>query len=104
MLVLTRKLNEKILIGDRIRLTVLSVRGGQVRIGIEAPEDVAIFREELSEMLRAAGVDPSTLRSSRRVENTEQGAPLAPPGAARVAVGVLLRARGADPGAPPGPQ
>lgn len=49
MLVLTRKINQRILIGDNIRVTVVAVRGNQVRVGIEAPDDVRIFREELCE-------------------------------------------------------
>jgi carbon storage regulator len=47
MLVLSRKINERILIGDHIQITVVGLRGNQVRLGIEAPDDVAIFREEL---------------------------------------------------------
>ena len=47
MLVLTRKLNEKIVIGNSIRVSVVAIRGGQVRLGIEAPADVNIVREEL---------------------------------------------------------
>lgn len=47
MLVLTRKEGEALMIGDQVRLTVLSVKGGQVRVGIEAPRDVEINREEL---------------------------------------------------------
>jgi carbon storage regulator len=47
MLVLSRKSNESIIIGDNIRVTVASIRGRIVRIGIEAPEDVGILREEL---------------------------------------------------------
>jgi carbon storage regulator len=47
MLVLSRKPNESIIIGDNIRVTVASIRGRCVRIGIEAPEDVGIYREEL---------------------------------------------------------
>ena len=50
MLVLTRRVNEKILIGDNIVVTVLEVRGDQVRLGIDAPRDVRVFREEV--MLR----------------------------------------------------
>ncbi len=47
MLVLTRRVNEKILIGDNIVVTVLEVRGDQVRLGIDAPRDVRVFREEV---------------------------------------------------------
>jgi carbon storage regulator len=47
MLVLSRKLNESIIIGDRIKITVVGLRGNHVRIGIEAPGDVTIMREEL---------------------------------------------------------
>jgi len=47
MLVLTRKENESLVIGDNIKLTVLSVKGGQVRVGIDAPQEVSIHREEL---------------------------------------------------------
>ncbi len=48
MLVLTRKLDEGIVIGGRIKVTVLKVQGGQIRLGIEAPKDILITREELT--------------------------------------------------------
>ena len=47
MLVLTRRVNERIVIGDNVVVTVLEVRGEQVRLGIEAPRDVKVFREEV---------------------------------------------------------
>lgn len=47
VLVLTRKVNERIVIGDDVVVTVLEVRGDQVRLGIEAPRDVKVFREEV---------------------------------------------------------
>lgn len=47
MLVLTRKIGESFVIGDSITITVVSSKGGQVRIGIEAPKDLAITRSEL---------------------------------------------------------
>jgi len=47
MLVLTRKKNEAVVINGRVRVTVLEVRGNQVRLGIEAPKDVSIRRSEL---------------------------------------------------------
>ena len=47
MLVLSRKTEESMYIGDNIKITVLDIRGGQVRIGITAPDDVKIHREEV---------------------------------------------------------
>lgn len=47
MLILTRRIGESVYIGDEVRLTVLGVRGTQVRIGINAPKDVPVHREEI---------------------------------------------------------
>lgn len=47
MLVLSRKVGESVLIGDRIHITVVAVHGNQVRLGFNAPDDVRILREEL---------------------------------------------------------
>ena len=47
MLVLTRRKNQSILIGDDIVVTVLEVKGDQIRLGITAPRDVQVYREEL---------------------------------------------------------
>jgi carbon storage regulator len=47
MLVLSRKIGEEIVIGDNIRVTVVAIRGNQVRLGISAPDDVSIHRSEL---------------------------------------------------------
>ena len=47
MLVLTRKSGESLIIGDEVTVTVVEVRGNQVKIGIEAPESVKVYREEL---------------------------------------------------------
>jgi carbon storage regulator len=47
MLVLTRKSNQSIMIGDNIEVSVLSVAGEKVRIGIQAPQDVPVFRTEI---------------------------------------------------------
>jgi len=47
MLILTRKLGEAITIGDQVQIKVLSIKGGQVRLGVEAPESVRINREEV---------------------------------------------------------
>jgi carbon storage regulator len=47
MLVLTRKLGENIRIGDSVKITVLEVRSGQVKLGIDAPPEVKVHREEI---------------------------------------------------------
>jgi len=51
MLILTRKTGETITVGDNIQIQVLSVKGGQVRIGIDAPREVLVNREEVFERL-----------------------------------------------------
>lgn len=55
MLILSRKLNEQIVIGDQIVITVVAIRGGNVRLGIEAPRDVPVHRQEIYDALRAEG-------------------------------------------------
>lgn len=52
MLVLTRNKNEKVLIGDNIEVVVLSASGGQVRLGINAPKDVSVHREEVYQRIQ----------------------------------------------------
>jgi carbon storage regulator len=52
MLVLSRKLNETIVIDGSIRITVVGIRGNQIRLGIEAPDRVGILREELCLLIR----------------------------------------------------
>jgi carbon storage regulator len=52
MLILTRKLGESIRIGDNIKITVSDIKGKQIRIGIEAPGDVAVHREEVYRVIR----------------------------------------------------
>lgn len=47
MLILTRKVNEALMVGDDITITVLGVKGNQVRLGVSAPRDVAVHREEI---------------------------------------------------------
>jgi len=47
MLILTRRISESLMIGDEVKLTVVSVKGKQVRIGVDAPKEVAVHREEI---------------------------------------------------------
>jgi carbon storage regulator len=55
MLILTRRVGETLMIGDDVTVTVLGVKGNQTRIGINAPKDVAVHREEIYERIRAQG-------------------------------------------------
>ena len=52
MLVLTRRVNETLVVGDDVMVTVLSVSGNQVRIGINAPRHVSVHREEIYEKIK----------------------------------------------------
>ncbi len=58
MLVLSRKLGERILIGDRIVVTVTSLDHGRVRLGIDASAEIAVFREEISPRLHPLPLVP----------------------------------------------
>ena len=62
MLILTRRVGESLMIGDEVNVTVLGIRGNQVRIGVDAPKDVAVHREEIYERIQQEKTDqvPST--------------------------------------------
>ena len=59
MLILTRKVGEALVIGDEINVTVLGVKGNQVRIGVNAPREVAVHREEIYERIQEKGENSS---------------------------------------------
>ncbi|QIK81977.1 carbon storage regulator CsrA [Lysobacter sp. HDW10] len=52
MLILTRRVGETLMIGESVTVTVLAVKGNQVRVGITAPKDVAVHREEIFQKIR----------------------------------------------------
>ena len=56
MLVLTRKTNESIMIGDEIKVTVVEVRGDQVKLGITAPKQISVHREEIYLAIRKENI------------------------------------------------
>lgn len=81
MLVLTRKANQSIMIGDGIEVSVLSVVGEKVRLGIQAPRDVAVFRKEVfldiqAQNMAAAEADPASLdQALGAIEGDDDGSP-----------------------------
>ena len=67
MLILTRRVNETLIIGEAVTVTVLGVNGSQVRIGINAPKEVAVHREEIYERVkRDEGFNPIEPRAPKR--------------------------------------
>ncbi|OGT63536.1 MAG: carbon storage regulator [Gammaproteobacteria bacterium RIFCSPHIGHO2_12_FULL_45_9] len=52
MLILTRRISESVIVGDNVKVTVLGVKGNQVRLGIDAPKDVSVHREEIYERIQ----------------------------------------------------
>ena len=60
MLILTRRVGESLMVGEEITVTVLGVKGNQVRIGIDAPKDVAVHREEIFQRIQNDANSPES--------------------------------------------
>jgi carbon storage regulator len=77
MLVLTRRPGESIIVGQNIVVTVIEIKGGQVRIGIDAPREIEVYREEIYEQVRqenlAAVANAERIRQA--VQNQKRQAP-----------------------------
>ena len=64
MLILTRRVGESLMIGDDVTITVLGVKGNQVRIGVKAPKEVAVHREEILNRIEEASAGSERKMSS----------------------------------------
>ncbi|MCD6297531.1 MAG: carbon storage regulator CsrA [Deltaproteobacteria bacterium] len=64
MLILTRKLGERITIGDDITITLLEIKGTQIKLGIEAPKSISIHRQEIYERIRRENLESSDVGKS----------------------------------------
>jgi carbon storage regulator CsrA len=101
MLILTRKIGESLLIGDSIRITILEIRGKQVRLGVKAPPEISVLREEIGqrlaqENLQAASFSYAQLQELLRAlgrELPESWEKETPPGAAAVTVDTKIYGR-----------
>lgn len=58
MLILTRRVGESLMVGDDVTITVLGVKGNQVRIGVDAPKDIAVHREEIYARIKEGNESP----------------------------------------------
>ena len=68
MLVLTRKVGEKLLIGDDVVISVVEVNRGSVRLGVEAPQTVSILRHEVYERIQEENLTSSQVSSAKDIE------------------------------------
>jgi carbon storage regulator len=69
MLILTRRVGETVMVGDEVTVTVLGVKGNQVRLGINAPKHVAVHREEIYERIKHEGPGKSSGESKGATEH-----------------------------------
>lgn len=71
MLILTRRNGESLMVGDEVKITVLSIKGNQVRIGIDAPKEIAVHREEIYLRIQQEQAEQAAPESANQSTHTE---------------------------------
>jgi carbon storage regulator len=77
MLILTRRVGETVMIGNDVTVTVLGVKGNQVRVGVNAPRDVAVHREEIFERIKREEHDGGNANTTSTTRTASRGNGLA---------------------------
>lgn len=72
MLILSRKTDEKIKIGDEITITIIEVRGDQVKVGVEAPKDVKVFRQEVFNAIKNENKSAAKIPSAENIDRLKK--------------------------------
>lgn len=67
MLILTRRIGEVLMIGDEIKITILGVRGHQVRIGIDAPKNISVHRKEVYDQVNEKDHHPKVEKGNEKI-------------------------------------